>query len=206
MMNEEVEERCLDDILITEELCRRVPRTTDLKQENDALHSLIRQLVEQPQTLLKKLVTIITKLCRAETAGVSLLEVTPSGEDICRWVALAGILEAYEQTPTLYTCSSCGICLERQAPLLYSYPERYFTYLQQFKPTIVEILVVPLLIDHQPLGTIWIVSHDEHRQFDEEDLRLLTSLANFTAAALYRSNARQVAEDAHNNRAARAAK
>ena len=205
MTNEEVEQICLDDILITEELSRRVPRTTDLKEENDALHTLARQLVEQPQILLKKLVKITTKLCRAESAGVSLLEVTPSGENICRWFALAGMLEAYEQTATLYTRSYCGICLERQTPLLYSYPERYFTYLQEFKPTIVEILVVPLLIANQPLGTIWIISHDQHRHFDGEDLRLMKSLANFTAAALYSSNARQAAEEsARREQAARA--
>lgn len=145
MTNEEVEQIYLDDILITQELSRRIPRTTDLKQENDVLHTLIGQLVEQPQILLKKLVKIITQLCQAESAGVSLLEVTPNGEDICHWFALAGMLEAYERTSTLYSFSCCGICLERQTPLLYSYPERYFTYLQQFKPTIVEILVVPLL-------------------------------------------------------------
>ncbi|MEH2339841.1 hybrid sensor histidine kinase/response regulator [Nostoc sp.] len=205
MTNEEVEQICLDDILITEELSHRVPRTTDLKEENDALHTLVRQLVEQPQVLLKKLVKITTKLCRAESAGVSLLEVNPRGENICRWYALAGILEAYEQTATLYTRSYCGICLERQTPLLYSYPERYFTYLQEFKPTIVECLVVPLLIADQSLGTIWIVSHDEHRHFDGEDLRLMKSLANFTAAALYSSNARQAAEEsARREQAARA--
>jgi hypothetical protein len=114
MRNEEVEQICLDDILITQELCCRVPRTTAVNQENHALHTLVGQLVEQPQILLKKLVTITTQLCQVETAGVSLLEVTPNNEDICRWVALAGMLEAYEQTPTLYTFSSCGICLERQ--------------------------------------------------------------------------------------------
>ncbi|MEH2400054.1 hybrid sensor histidine kinase/response regulator [Nostoc sp.] len=205
MTHEEVEQICLDDILITKELSSRVPRTTDLKEENDALHTLARQLVEQPQILLKKLVKITTKLCRAESAGVSLLEVTPGGEDICRWYTLAGMLEAYEQTATLYTCSYCGICLERQTPLLFSYPERYFTYLQELKPTIVECLVVPLLIANQPLGTIWIVSHDQHRQFDGEDLRLMKSLANFTAAALYSSNARQAAEEsARREQAARA--
>ncbi|WP_375468707.1 ATP-binding protein [uncultured Nostoc sp.] len=205
MTHEEVEQICLDDILITKELSSRVPRTTDLKEENDALHTLAQQLVEQPQILLKKLVKITTKLCRAESAGVSLLEVTPGGEDICRWYTLAGMLEVYEQTATLYTCSYCGICLERQTPLLFSYPERYFTYLQELKPTIVECLVVPLLIANQALGTIWIVSHDQHRQFDGEDLRLMKSLANFTAAALYSSNARQAAEEsARREQAARA--
>ncbi|WP_392534702.1 ATP-binding protein [Nostoc sp. C117] len=195
MTNEEVEQICLDDILITEELFRRVTRTTDLKQENHALHTLVEQLVEQPQMMLKKVVKITSQLCQAATAGVSLLQITPSGEDICCWVAVAGMLEDYEQTTTPYTFSCSGICLERQAPLLYYYPERYFSYLQQFKPTIIERLEVPLLIGHRPLGTIWIVSHDRHRQFDREDLRLLTSLANFTATALYNSKAREAAEE-----------
>ncbi|MGF2040449.1 MAG: hypothetical protein RMZ43_034985 [Nostoc sp. CmiVER01] len=47
MTNEEVEQICLDDILITQELSRRIPRTTNLKEENDALHTLIGQLVPQ---------------------------------------------------------------------------------------------------------------------------------------------------------------
>ncbi|MEA5599583.1 ATP-binding protein [Nostoc sp. UHCC 0252] len=206
MTNEGAEPICLDDILITQELSHRIPRATDLKEENDALHAIIGQLVERPQILLKSLVKIITQLCRAESAGVSLLEVTPNGENICRWFALAGMLEAYEQTPTPYSFSCCGLCLERQAPLLYSHPERYFTFLQNFEPTIAEILVVPLLIANQPLGTIWIVSHNQHRQFDREDLRLMTSFANFTATALYTYNARQAAEEsARREQVARAA-
>ncbi|MEH2061982.1 MAG: ATP-binding protein [Nostoc sp.] len=205
MTNEPVKQKSLDDILITQELSHRVPRTTDLKEENDALHLLVEQLLEQPQILLKNLVKITAQLCRAETSGVSLLEVTPNGKEIFRWVAVAGMLEAYEQDTYLSTFSPCGICLERQAPLLYSYPERYFTYLQQLKPTIIEILVFPLLIANQQLGAIWIMSHNEHRRFDKEDLRLITSLANFTAAALYNSNARQAAEEsARREQAARA--
>jgi signal transduction histidine kinase/ActR/RegA family two-component response regulator len=195
MTNEQIEPICLDDILITEELSRRIPRTTDLKEENDALHTLVRQLIEQPQVMLQQVVTITTQLCRAETSGVSLLEVTPNGEEIIRWVAVAGMLKAHEQYKILRTYSPCGICLERQTPLLYSDPERYFTHLQDLKPTIVEILVVPLLTTNHPLGTIWIASHNQHRQFDEEDLRLMTSLANFVASALYSSNTRQAAEE-----------
>jgi signal transduction histidine kinase/CheY-like chemotaxis protein len=195
MTNEQIQPICLDDILITEELSRRIPRTTHLKEENDALHTLVRQLIEQPQVMLQQVVTITTQLCRAETSGVSLLEVTPNGEEIIRWVAVAGILKAHEQYKVLSTSSPCGICLERQTPLLYSDPKRYFTHLQDLKPTIVEILVVPLLTDNYPLGTIWIASHNQHRQFDEEDLRLMTSLANFVASALYSSNTRQAAEE-----------
>ncbi len=186
----------LQDILITEELYRRWPRTSDLQAENQALHTLARQLVESPQSMLKILVAVARKLCQAGTAGVSLLEVTPTGEEIFRLVAVTGALEQYEQGTISCAFSPCGVCQERRAPQLYLYPERYFTDLQQAKPAIIESLVIPLVIDEQPLGTIWIVSHDEQRHFDSEDVRLMTSLANITAAALQSSRARQAALDA----------
>ena len=49
------------------------------------------------------------------------------------------------------------------------------------------------------LGTIWVVSHDETKRFDAEDLRVMTSLSKFAAAAyqtLLSANARDVANDA----------
>ncbi|MBW4623997.1 MAG: PAS domain S-box protein [Brasilonema octagenarum HA4186-MV1] len=186
----------LENILITEELSRRLPKTIDLQAENQALHTLARQLAESPQIMLKTLVAVARDLCQAGTAGVSLLEITPTGEEIFRWVALAGELEEYEQGTSPGDFSPCGVCLERRSPQLFLYPERYFTYFQQAKPAIVEGLVIPLVIDEQPIGTIWIVSHDEQRHFDSEDVRLMTSLANFTAAALGSSRARQTAVDA----------
>ena len=108
--------------------------------------------------MLKNLVAIARNLCQAGTAGVSLLEMTANGEEIFRWVALAGKLEAYAQGTAPGKFSPCGVCLDRQAPQLYSYPERYFTYFQQIQPPIVEGLVIPLDRANQPLGTIWIVS------------------------------------------------
>ena len=186
----------LDDVLMTETLAHRSPRTPDLQTENQALHTLARQLAEQPQSMLKTLVTVAKDLCQAGTAGVSLLEVTPDGEESFRWHVLAGALAGYEGETTPRNFSPCGICLDRQAPQLYFHPERYFTDLQQAHPAIVEGLVLPLIVANQPLGTIWIVSHDEARQFDAEDVRLLTSLADFTAAALHSMQLRQTAEAA----------
>lgn len=195
-MTDEERQIGLADILITEELYRRSPKTPKLQAENQALHTLGRQLAVAPQTMLKTLVQVARELCGAGTAGVSFLEISACGESIFRWVALAGVLEQYEQKTTPGSFSSCGVCLERQAPQLYLYPERYFTYFQQVEPTIVESLVIPLIIDEQPLGTLWIVSHDEQQQFDSEDVRLMTSLASFTAATLPSSSARQAALDA----------
>ncbi|MDZ8027140.1 MAG: PAS domain S-box protein [Nostoc sp. DedQUE11] len=186
----------LDDILIAAALAQRSPRTSNLQAETQALHTLARQLAEESQTMLKTLVTVAKDLCLAGTAGVSLLEVTANGEEIFRWSAIAGSLAGSEGSTTPRNFSPCGTCLDRQAPQLYSYPERYFTYFQQAKPTIVEGLVIPLMGATRVLGTIWIVSHDEARQFDNEDVRIMTSLADFTTAALHSIHLRQTAEAA----------
>ncbi|MEP0921802.1 PAS domain S-box protein [Leptolyngbya sp. ST-U4] len=184
----------LNDILITAALAQRSPRTPNLQAETQALHTLARQFAEQSQTLLKTLVTVAKDLCQAEAAGVSLLEVTPDGEEVFRWVAVVGTLADYEGSTAPRHFSPCGVCLDNRSPQLYSYPERYFTYIQKAKPTIVEGLVIPLIGANQPFGAIWIVSHDETRQFDREDVRVMTSLADFTAAALQNLHLRQTAE------------
>ncbi|MUH00758.1 EAL domain-containing protein [Scytonema sp. UIC 10036] len=183
----------LDDVVITAELSRRLPRLPNLFLENQAMHTLARLMVNQPETMLKNLVEIALSLCQAGTAGVSLLDVTPSGEEVFRWDMLAGILEQYVGGTTPRNFSPCGTCLDRGAPQLYSYPERYFTYFQATKTPFVEGLVLPLIADRHPLGTIWIVSHDEERRFNLEDVRVMTSLADFTAAALL-LNQRQTKE------------
>ncbi|HEY9736824.1 MAG TPA: PAS domain S-box protein, partial [Trichocoleus sp.] len=186
----------LDDVLITEVLAQRVPRTSNLQAEIQALHALARQLAEQPQTMLQTLVEVAKDLCQAGTAGVSLLDVTADGGEVFRWVAVAGTLEEYQGLTTPKNFSPCGTCLERQAPQVYFYPDRYFTRFQHAKPQIVEGLVIPFRTVTQPLGTIWVVSHDEARQFDSEDVRIMTSLADFTAAALQNVQLRQTAEAA----------
>lgn len=194
-MTREMGQISLNDVLITQELSRRESRSPDLKAENDAFRKLARHLAEQPPTMLKTLVAIAKDLCQAGTAGVSLLETTQKGEEF-RWVVLAGDLAKYEQGTTPRQFSPCGVCLERQAPQLYSYPARYFTYLQSIEPTVVESLVIPLVATDRLLGTIWIVSHNPQRQFDSKDVRVMTSLADFTAAALYNHQTREAAESA----------
>ncbi|MEG4346718.1 PAS domain-containing protein [Microcoleus sp. A003_D6] len=174
----------LTDIPIAEELSRRIPRSHDLKAENRALQMLARQLATSPRTLLKTLVAIAKDLCGAGSVGVCLLEENAASEQIFRWEALAGAWEAAEHTNTPLTLRLSGAGSDRQTPQLYFAPEKYFTDLQQLELPIAEALVVPLLAENQPLGAIWIVSHQDDRQFDAEDLRIAIALADFAVAAV----------------------
>ncbi|HAZ43439.1 MAG TPA: hypothetical protein DCZ55_02880, partial [Cyanobacteria bacterium UBA11371] len=60
--------------VITEELSRRSPLPANFQAENQALHTLARQMVTEPANMLQSLVDIALELCCAGTAGVSLLE------------------------------------------------------------------------------------------------------------------------------------
>ncbi len=174
----------LTDIPIAEELSRRIPRSPDLQAENQALQTLARQLATSPRTLLKTLVAIAQDLCSAGSVGVCLLEENATSEQIYRWEALAGAWEAAEQTNTLSRLQLSRAARDLQTPQLYFHPEQSFTGLPKPELPIAEALVLPLRSENQPLGAIWIVSHDRDRQFDTEDLRIVIALADFAVAAL----------------------
>jgi PAS domain S-box-containing protein len=173
------------DVLITQVLASRPARQPDFAAENQALRTLAQHLMDDPQSMLKTLVRLALDLCGCDTVGVSLLETTPNGESVFRWVAIAGVLEPFEQGTAPGNFSPCGTTLACNQPQLYSYPERFFTYLSHPQFAVVEGLLIPLCVNDRPLGTLWIISHTDARRFDAEDQRLMMSLGGFTASALH---------------------
>jgi signal transduction histidine kinase len=101
--------------------------------------------------------------------------------------------------------SPCSVCLDKNAPQLLLRPFAHFPRLQESgTPELAELLVVPLYADSRAVGTLWVAQQHEGPGFDSEDVRVLQSLADFTAAswrmtalqhALSRANAEL--EDAH---------
>jgi PAS domain S-box-containing protein len=64
-----------------------------------------------------------------------------------------------------------------------SHPELDFPYWAPIKPVLEEGLLIPFYIKGEAVGTIWVVAHDTSRRFDAEDLRVMTNLGTFAAAA-----------------------
>ena len=184
----------LSDVLITGSLHRRASPPRDLTAENAAFVSLAKQMTTDQSRLLTCLVELALSLCQAGSAGVSVRERTESGHGVFRWVALAGAYAPYVGRTTDEHFSPCGVCLQKDAPQLYAFPGRYFTYLSSATPTIVEALVIPLRPESGAAGTIWIVSHDRAR-FTARDVAVVTALAEFTAAALTLQHARLRSEE-----------
>src|SRR5207253_10376296 len=84
----------LEDVDIQSDLVARPHRPPDYEAENRALLDLAGVMTESPHNILQKLVETALELCRADSAGISLIE-TQNGEPVFRWEALAGVYAAH---------------------------------------------------------------------------------------------------------------
>ncbi|HEV7300100.1 MAG TPA: PAS domain S-box protein [Tepidisphaeraceae bacterium] len=174
----------LDQILITGQLTRRPAPPPNYTDEVAALHAVGRALTMDAQAALDALVDAALRLCRAGSAGVSLLEEDAHGQRSFRWVAMAGAYASYRGGTTPYDISPCGATLARGVAQLFDRPSRLFTDMRRAEPPeIIENLVVPFRSGDVE-GTIWVATHDDQIHFTNEDARILTSLGDFTAVAL----------------------
>jgi PAS domain S-box-containing protein len=170
----------LDSIITTAELSQRPSRPPDYAAENRALIGLTQALAHPPHGVLQKLAETALTLCRAHSAGVSLLE--PDGKRFF-WPAVVGQWACHTGGGTPRDYGPCGTVLDRDAAQLVSHPERHFTLFASVSPLIEEALVTPFYVEGRAVGTVWIIAHDQSRKFDSEDLRVMTNLGKFAAAA-----------------------
>jgi signal transduction histidine kinase/CheY-like chemotaxis protein len=174
----------VDELLITEALQNRPARQRDLAREIKAINDLARGMVRQPDALQRRFVELALDLCGAGSAGISMLEEGEHGQPLFRWTALAGEFAPYIGGTTPRHFSPCGLCLDRDTAILVSRPARLFDYFNEASAPIIEGLVLPLHdADGRPVGTIWIAAHDEERQFDATDVRILEQITSFFALA-----------------------
>jgi PAS domain S-box-containing protein len=172
----------IDDVLITEELERRPRRAPDHAAENRAMAALARQLATDPHGVPQKLAELVLDLCDADSAGISLLE-EQDGERFFRWHAAAGLFADHLGGTIDYDRSPCGVVVECNQTMLMRHGERYFKAMAGFDPPMFEILLVPWRAEGRAVGTVWLISNRPGRQFDAEDARVLSNLADFAAAA-----------------------
>jgi PAS domain S-box-containing protein len=113
---------------------------------------------------------------------VSLLEEGDQKSNF-HWRAIAGQWAPHINGGTPRNFGPCGTVLDQDAAMICSHPELDFPYWAPIKPVLEEGLLVPFYIKGEAVGTIWVVTHDTSRRFDAEDLRVMTSLGIFAAAA-----------------------
>ena len=172
----------LDAVVCTAQLHHRAARQPDYEAENRALASLAQVLANPPRDILQRLVEAALELCQGGSAGISIIE-EHLGEKVFRWHALTGALASHRWGTTPRDFSPCGTVIDRNSVQLMRLPERHFLYFANVKPQIVEALLVPFSVRGQPVGTIWVVTHDDRRKFDAEDERLVKELEQFATEA-----------------------
>ena len=180
--------------IMTATLEDRPHRTPDFAAESASMHRLAQALTASDGAVLQTLADIALTLCDAGSAGISLLEQGDGGKPVLRWAALSGACTASVDTTVPIDDSPSGIALQLGTAQLLSFPQRHFACLQDVRPEMVEELVVPIPGQPEPWGALWVMSHDREHVFDAEDCRILTSLANFTCAALTMTRAKADAE------------
>ena len=185
----------LDAVIATAELEQRPTRAPDFESESRALVGLMRAVREADTSVLQKLAETALRLCRAQSAGVS-IEEEAAGRRVFRWHGAAGRWAPLRGGVVPRDFSPCGTVLDRNTPVLMKHPERHFALPHADTLPITETLLVPFAADGATVGTVWLGLHDESRQFEREDLRLLTSLsecASLARQALERNSKMRVA-------------
>jgi PAS domain S-box-containing protein len=172
----------LESVITTSELSRRSSRLPDYEAENRALVCLAEKMATSPRSVLQQLVETALKLCQAHSAGISILE-EENGRKIFRWHAVAGQWSGYLGGTMPREISPCGTVLDRNAIQLMEHPERHFPFPPEVAPSVVEVLLIPFHVAQKPVGTIWVIAHDESRQFDAEDARIMQNLGKFASSA-----------------------
>jgi len=110
----------LADVDIRSELATRPARPADSVGLDRALAALAREMTENPRRMLQKLVETTLDLCRADTAGLSLLE-----GDVFRWEAVAGVFASHRDDTMPRAASPCGVCIDENVTQLMSLPDRH---------------------------------------------------------------------------------
>jgi signal transduction histidine kinase/ActR/RegA family two-component response regulator len=179
----------LQDVDIKADLAKRPFRAPNYEAENHALTALVQTLANAPETILQKLAETALQLCSADTAGISLLE-QKDGAEVFRWEALAGVFSDRRNATMPRNASPCGTTIDRNATQLMYRAARVFPALTSVPP-VVEALLIPFHVAQVPIGTVWVVAHDERRKFDQEDERIIKTLAQFASACwqLWRAHA-----------------
>ena len=171
-------------LVVNGELRERPDHAPDLQREAEAFRELSGLCVHDPSAAVQRFLEIAVELCGAGSAGLSMLA-ERDGAQVFTWDVLAGVYAPHVGGTTPRNFSPCGLCLDRGATIVVARPARVFDYFKAVQPAITEALVVPLYDNNrEPLGTLWIVHHDEARRFCANDVRIMEQLAPQLVLAL----------------------
>jgi len=186
----------LEAVLATHELDLRPSREPDHAGENSALRELMAIYGERPEAIRQRLVEVVCQRCGGDGAGLSVIEIGADGVEMLRWLATAGTFAIAQGTTVARSVSPGNTVISQQATQLMVQPARHFPIMEDPARTVYEEMIAPFWQDGKVVGTLWVLTHDEHRHFDSEDRRMLESLTLFAAMAWQRHLSEAAAREA----------
>lgn len=184
----------LAEVLVPEDKWSGRPARQTTGFNLEALARLVAQPPRDPDIILGALVEEALSACGAGSAGVSLedLGVSPP---IFRWRAVAGRMAPFLGGTMPRDFSPCTETVARNRTLVMREPVRHYPYIRQLGIELREVMLVPFGIADKPVGTVWVIHHDDTRHFSAADARVMANLATFAAAAVsIRASARRLAD------------
>jgi len=172
----------LEDVIVTHELEQRPDTGLDHRQVKTALLDLASRMVDGPDQVLPRFVSLAMQLGEGVSSGISISE-PDAVPPVFRWAFLEGSLAAFNGATTPRNYSPCGITLDANRPTLARHAERYYSWISDVNIVVPEVLLMPLRRGEELLGTLWIVA-DRVGHFNRGHVAAVTELAAFVSIAL----------------------
>lgn len=170
----------MSDVVITTQLATRGSREFSLASEN-AFDAVYAKILVGDETALQDICDFALNLCKAESAGLSLLGFI-NDQHVFNWARTAGKVPKFKVYSPSNDCP-CGTVLEMYSYQVFQHPENYYEWVKANKFVIPEMISMPIYRDDlTALGTFWVM-HKEGNHFDWEDVRILTTLVSFVKTA-----------------------
>jgi len=168
-----------------ETMLSRPARAPDYRAENQAFIALACQMADNPAAVLQTVAELVVDLCGAGSAGISILELNGAGDEMFRWVAVAGQFAHHLGGVMPRNASPCGLVVDLDAFLMFEDLVERFPVTADLDPKIAEVILAPFHVRGRAVGTVWALSHDPDRRFMAEDMRLLVSVASFASLQIF---------------------
>ena len=152
----------------------------DVEIQMAGLQRLSRALLEKPDTILHELVSAAVDLCGADSAGISIEKEDGNDQEFYHWIATAGDYSEFLGAILPRNPSACGLCLERGNPQHFTVTKKFFDILGVEAPLVTDGILLPWQAEGTR-GTIFVMAHGRAEAFDENDVHLMTMLADFAA-------------------------
>jgi hypothetical protein len=168
------------DIQSDDAFAARQLHVRDASLQMEGMRRIARAFVESPETILHELVSAAVQLCDADSAGISIEREDRTDTAFYHWVATAGQYSQFLDAVLPREPSACGICLERGRPQLFRVKPRFFEIMGIVAPVVTDGILLPWQID-ELRGTVFIMAHGRTAAFDQNDCRMMQTLADFAA-------------------------